>query len=258
VKDSVAQVAILQCGAIRVGLARTRQLLPNAGTEQALIVSSARIAVIAGSAVVRALALPFSIAHVIGAFISIVAIKRHTHAQPLLALVARRAQVAVNALHAVKRDMLTAGVASARIIGAKIIVIAQPEVVAVHQFAFVHVAVTIVIEAVALLGLGLTLGFAVIAATAFSLLEVGRKNLVGFDLQIGIADFRCNVGKGGRFRGGVGEDRDFNRLHFRVYVLHRTADVLGNHLRLSAAARSGQTNQADEACRSASHGRSPV
>jgi len=151
---AVAHVAILQHGAIIVGLTLTVHSIALALPLRTLIAYGARIAVVTVRAVGRKKALAAPLTRIVRAQVPIVANDRRSHADPLFAMVADSARIAIHALGSVEGSVEAPGLAGADVLGTLIPIIAQVHVVAARIVGFVHQSVAVIIYAVAALVCG--------------------------------------------------------------------------------------------------------
>jgi len=149
-QGAVAQVTILELGAVTVVETVTVHCQPRADSLGTLIGQGAGVAVGAGRGVERILAPPGLGAHVVGADVFVITHDRIADAGPGYAVVSHGAGVAILAGAGVEVVVAAALFAQALVIGAVVNVVAQVDVVPIHEVGLVRFAVTIVIKAVAL------------------------------------------------------------------------------------------------------------
>ena len=146
---AVAQVAVFERGAIRVGQAVARDRLSPAFPVYAVVPQRAWILVITRTGHCRVVATPHCGAQVFGAGIVIIANHRVAHTGPGFAMVSHRARVPVLASTALQNLVHAPAFARARIRSAVVAVVAQLQVLAFHQLGLVSLVVAIVVKTVA-------------------------------------------------------------------------------------------------------------
>jgi len=148
---AVAEVTIFQCGAVIVILAGTGDGMACANAVGALIADGARIVIVTVRAVVLEQAAAQSVAGVVRTLVIIVTDNRVADTLSPFAMVSNGASVAVHTFSRVQDLVGAAILAVTGVDGARIIVIAEVDVVSAHLLRFIDIAVAVVINAVALL-----------------------------------------------------------------------------------------------------------
>ena len=148
-EGSVAEVAIFQLRAVTIHHALTGHWRPATLPVQAEIVDSARVIIVAFTLNRGKFTAPRICAQVVGAGIAIVAFDRCAGTATLNAMVGNRAGVAVIALSRIEKGVDAALDTRTFVLSAVIAIKTEVHVVPRHQGRFVHLSITIIIEAIA-------------------------------------------------------------------------------------------------------------
>ena len=144
------------------------------------------------------------------------------------------------------------------VVGARIVVFAEAEVVAAYQLALVDVPVAVVVDAVAFLGSGLALLAASFPIFALRLCLVESLRFRQVFCAICLSHIKENIGSNRRLGSNVGEGDNFDGDDFDMRVPAGLPEVLRDLQRFGAAAGDGQEGQAYDAALSAPHRHSPL
>ena len=152
VQGSVAQIVIFERGTVGIFQAITLHGKTAALALIALVGNGARVAVVTVGTVEGKGAAAQSVAGIVCARVTVVAIYGCADALPFLAMVTNGARIAIDTLAGLEALLLATTGAQASINGTGIVVIAQIDQVATFRIRLVDVSVTVVVQTIAALG----------------------------------------------------------------------------------------------------------
>ena len=174
IEGPVADVGIFQALTIPVLIAFAGELHTAAFPVLAGVTNGARVTVVTAFGVRQKGAAAIFCTDIVGAWIPVIALRGVTKADPRFAVVGYGARVTVLALAFVEGDSLTPDLAGTDIFRTVVAIFAQIDVVPPNTVRFIHVPVTVIVNAVARLGHrhhGIAIRQAVFEADSFTLAE---------------------------------------------------------------------------------------